>query len=359
MTHFFKRVKRFILPETDSEIKAEIAKMNFRRLLIISLVGGAIEALGLVLLFVSDWDGVNTARSIKSLTFSLLFCVCFQINLRIIRRKYSSDYKVIGFETLLLFATMTAWGVTVSYDHYIKATQMLTFYAVIVCLVSMLVIRPAYSIVLVALSFGVLYFMAFRFDGAKSINVFNYSSIMLLCIVGSLSKYKTTIDVLHSRAEVTALNEKLRLAARTDIMAGIQNRYALAGDYPEYIGRDILLCVCDVDSFKFFNDKYGHAAGDVIIKEIAAILTDEFGASNVYRYGGDEFVIISQAGHAGFGEKLTGVKSALGQISIDGIDEPIACSFGTAQSAVDSREDLDRLLREADSRMYAEKNAKR
>ena len=359
MTGLLKKIKGFLLPRSDTDIRAEASRINFRSMLMVSLIAGFIEATGLVLLLITTYKGENTPRSIKSLAFGFLFCLVFHINLHIIKRKYITNYKVMGVETLLFFGVMAIWGMGVSYNHYIRNDQMLTFYAVIICLICTVILRPLYSIIFVAVPFGTLFALMYRFDGASHLNVFNYSTLMLLCIIGSIYKYKITVEVLHSRAEVTKLNKKLRLAARTDIITDIQNRYALTGDITNHTGSNVLLCVCDVDRFKHFNDKYGHATGDEIIKAIAGILTDEFGTGDVYRYGGDEFVITGREGPEAFEEKIAKVKSALKALVIDGVDETITCSFGTAQSTVFSREDFDNLFREADSKMYAEKNAAR
>ncbi len=49
----------------------------------------------------------------------------------------------------------------------------------------------------------------------------------------------------------------------------------------------------DVDHFKFFNDRHGHAAGDIVLRMIAATLRHSFRQSDtIGRYGGEEFVIV-------------------------------------------------------------------
>lgn len=50
----------------------------------------------------------------------------------------------------------------------------------------------------------------------------------------------------------------------------------------------------DIDDFKFFNDMYGHTIGEKIIKTFAEDISDLFGSSNCYRYGGDEILVIRE-----------------------------------------------------------------
>jgi diguanylate cyclase (GGDEF)-like protein len=52
---------------------------------------------------------------------------------------------------------------------------------------------------------------------------------------------------------------------------------------------------CDINNFKLINDVYGHIAGDKVIKDFAeAFLTDRPSGVRVYRFGGDEFVVIAE-----------------------------------------------------------------
>lgn len=55
----------------------------------------------------------------------------------------------------------------------------------------------------------------------------------------------------------------------------------------------LTLAVIDVDRFKSLNDKYGHSAGDIVLRKMGAILKDSFRKSDTTaRYGGEEFVVI-------------------------------------------------------------------
>jgi diguanylate cyclase (GGDEF)-like protein len=57
--------------------------------------------------------------------------------------------------------------------------------------------------------------------------------------------------------------------------------------------RRMALLICDIDRFKSINDAFGHSAGDTVLRTVAAALCADVGKSGqVYRYSGDEFVVL-------------------------------------------------------------------
>lgn len=87
------------------------------------------------------------------------------------------------------------------------------------------------------------------------------------------------------------LMKKLEKQSQTDQLTGIKNRQALHQELPS-IGYDFYFGILDFDNFKNINDVYGHDFGDDCLQKGANLLTQYFG-EKVYRYGGDEFVVIS------------------------------------------------------------------
>ena len=95
------------------------------------------------------------------------------------------------------------------------------------------------------------------------------------------------------------LRESLRAQSIRDVVTGLFNRRYLDETLPREIHRasrderDLGIIMCDLDSFKAFNDTYGHAAGDSLLKAFGDLVGKVVRAGDIAcRYGGDEFVLI-------------------------------------------------------------------
>jgi diguanylate cyclase (GGDEF)-like protein len=95
------------------------------------------------------------------------------------------------------------------------------------------------------------------------------------------------------------LHAEVKLMAMTDVISGLANRRAFDEMLEAEITRasryshPVSLIILDLDSFKEYNDKWGHPAGDVRLKEIADLLRSNVREPDVAaRYGGEEFAII-------------------------------------------------------------------
>jgi len=159
--------------------------------------------------------------------------------------------------------------------------------------------------------------------------------------------------------------EALKHQAATDSLTGLANHRSLLESLSREVelsinsNRPVTVLMMDIDGFKLFNDTYGHALGDAVIKAVADILRQVTGDSElVGRYGGDEFmVILPGAGRAGtkaFADRLIAALSTITFEAGDGSRMPITLSMGAA-SAPDDTESTDHLLALADNAMYEAK----
>lgn len=181
---------------------------------------------------------------------------------------------------------------------------------------------------------------------------------LLNALAGSLA---VAIDNARLHAEV-------KLMAMTDVISGLANRRA----FDEYLESEMLrasrysqpvsLIILDLDSFKEYNDRWGHPAGDVRLHEIADLLRANVREPDVAaRYGGEEFAVVlpntSKGGAIRLAERLR--RSAEeGAPERNGSNAPIAgytISLGVA-TYPDDATSLEELLLAADN---AELTAKR
>jgi diguanylate cyclase (GGDEF)-like protein len=98
--------------------------------------------------------------------------------------------------------------------------------------------------------------------------------------------------------ELRDLAEELRAAARVDPLTGVANRLRLEEDLEMVLRRDTdraggAALMIDIDRFKAFNDTHGHLAGDGVLRRVAAALAAQTrSADRVYRFGGEEFLVL-------------------------------------------------------------------
>ena len=111
--------------------------------------------------------------------------------------------------------------------------------------------------------------------------------------------------------ENAANRARLMRSGTTDVLTGWHNRAYLATRLNEEVSRaqrdgTTLTCLfIDVDYFKDVNDRYGHLAGDKVLREIANRVDGEVRASDVAaRYGGEEFVVLLPATRGGDAQNL-------------------------------------------------------
>jgi diguanylate cyclase (GGDEF)-like protein len=122
-------------------------------------------------------------------------------------------------------------------------------------------------------------------------------------------------------------------------------------------GRPLALIVVDIDHFKAFNDHFGHAAGDKALKHIALEIMAAARVSDfTYRFGGEEFVVITDGVNAddalALGERIRR-RVACATAGAEP-DAQLTVSIGIATCPRDGK-DYDTLFETADKRLYKAK----
>jgi len=197
-------------------------------------------------------------------------------------------------------------------------------------------------------------------------------------VVGVLAMYQATRDaftpdhlrILLAVASKVALSvenalkyQQAESSATTDYLTGLPNARSLFVHLAQEVARcrrmksSLAVLVCDIDGFKQINDSYGHLEGDKLLREFTTRLKDVCrGYDYVARMGGDEFVITAP------GLTTEAAKEKADRLNQAAIESSryicgrdlITLSVGMAFCPEDGY-DVERLLAEADRRMYSMK----
>jgi diguanylate cyclase (GGDEF)-like protein len=159
-------------------------------------------------------------------------------------------------------------------------------------------------------------------------------------------------------------NRELTAQTLTDPLTGLANRRRLMEFLRRAPGRCALL-VIDIDHFKSYNDSHGHGEGDVCLVLVADALRGSVrrSADLVARHGGEEFVIVladlDRQQAFDIAEKIRANVQSLAAAHPQKIRRLVTASIGLAHRADERQKSNTDLLADADSALYAAKNAGR
>ena len=141
-----------------------------------------------------------------------------------------------------------------------------------------------------------------------------------------------------------------------DPLTGIASRYAYTSavqqlDSMDSLPEDLVVYSIDINGLKTVNDKFGHQAGDLLLRAVVKACKDLLRESDVlFRMGGDEFMVLcpdtDKAGALICAERM---QKAVGDITI--VDQKVSFAYGIAYSG-EVYKDMDEMLHSADASMY-------
>ena len=173
----------------------------------------------------------------------------------------------------------------------------------------------------------------------------------------------------HNEAMVDQIGamRKFQQHATTDALTSLNNRHWMEDMFPREMERcrknaePVSMIMIDVDGFKFFNDRFGHVAGDRVLRLVARQLQEHFRPRDLLaRFGGDEFLILLPGlegrAAAQIAERVRIAITGETRASDDSlVRSPVTISIGISEMARDDT--LEMLLRNADAALYRAKHA--
>ena len=156
--------------------------------------------------------------------------------------------------------------------------------------------------------------------------------------------------------------------ARRDGLTGLFNHATFQSNLAEMLrnakqtAQPVSVVISDVDHFKQFNDRYGHQAGDFVLRSVADLWKQMVPAGAIVaRYGGEEFVcLFPNTGLEEAAQHAESLRFALenADLEFNGSSLRVTASFGAACFPANGETSAD-IIREADAAMYAAKRAGR
>jgi diguanylate cyclase (GGDEF)-like protein len=184
------------------------------------------------------------------------------------------------------------------------------------------------------------YIWAINFDESKATKIKETLELTTYFIASEIANYQ--------------LLKRLEVMSSIDLLTGIYNRNAMNNRVDRYIAgtdpmpRAYSVIFADLNGLKKMNDTEGHSAGDKLLKNAAAKLRDVFYDSDIYRAGGDEFMIIA----VNVPEDV--IEERIEKLRKDS-EDPDSISFAVGGYFDNSGGDIRYAMRTADERMYADK----
>ncbi len=176
-------------------------------------------------------------------------------------------------------------------------------------------------------------------------------------IVAFDPQYESLVRALASQAAVAIRNTRLEELSFKDPLTDVHNRRYLKLRLDEEInrharfGQALSLVLIDIDHFKQINDRFGHAAGDEVLRGVSQLLVNQSRSfTTVTRYGGDEFAILlvntPKEGVTSYAQRMKGVVERY-----PFRHGPVRLSFGVA-TLPDDAVAAEGLIAAADKALY-------
>jgi diguanylate cyclase (GGDEF)-like protein/PAS domain S-box-containing protein len=196
----------------------------------------------------------------------------------------------------------------------------------------------------------------------------NHIPVLKSVILTEIDNTKLILECFSDISEQKALENQLREMAETDFLTGLFNRRHFIERTEKEVSRSkrydhpLSMIILDIDYFKSINDRFGHAAGDKVLKGIGQICQEAVRDTDfVGRIGGEEFAVVLIEGNLeGAYMVAERIRCRVASHAFQFEGKTIQCTISTGTSElIPQEDDLERLMKRADDALYRAKQAGR
>lgn len=372
----------------EEEFNIELARTNIKSAEILLPFACIISVVFVVCGLILNGVGIKASLFDDLIIYPVLFVMSliFYIVIKILSADIGKNNRKILITMYVMSCVYLIWASFLVMTGGRSTTAVVVYASAITIITQAIYLKPLFSCIFVisgTVSFGVITLFE---DPKGEIDYHVTIGILLLSLVSysvSYSRYYNRCRVIYKNKVITSQNRRLdemvaqlseqkvelehtnrnlETAYICDRLTGLYNRWYWDENISkmtfEYSGneKDTAIMMIDLDNFKMINDAYGHAIGDICLVHVASVLKKNVNAidnCNVFRMGGEEFVVFCKAIGKPEALKLANqILKDISNIKIDGFDGMLTASIGVHIEALKSEDSIDGLLVKADNAMY-------
>ncbi len=174
-----------------------------------------------------------------------------------------------------------------------------------------------------------------------------------------------TLMNMYVECRLRIQTEQLKIMASTDPLTKLNNRREIQKKLQEVAEASkegtshYIIGICDIDDFKKVNDTYGHDMGDVVLENVAKLISDTIPSkASVARWGGEEFLFVIPDSNIDEGKRYADnivEKIRRQTFTSDGVEFKITMTIGICLGT--SEDSVDNVITTADARLYKGKQS--
>lgn len=138
-------------------------------------------------------------------------------------------------------------------------------------------------------------------------------------------------------------------------------QYSLENRRKKFTINALSIAVIDIDHFKKVNDSYGHDVGDLVLVQVAAVISKSVRDTDiVVRWGGEEIVVVLVGASNGeAGEIANKIRTNIENLVISLTDQQLTITISAGVASFSAKTSLESVLKQADENLYAAKRSGR
>lgn len=296
----------------------------------------------------------------------LTYAVCFWLMWGE-REHYLTIYLITYIEVIMhAFAATICLGWEFGFAQYIIAIIPVGFY---ICY-TLDIQQKKFTVATASAVFSAVAFLSCKFlsfFGDPLVETDNIALELSLYVFNSLCAFVFLIlfslvfvfEMKLSSSQLRRQNAILDKLASTDPLTGLYNRRSMDIFLNQAVesSSSFALIMCDIDNFKKVNDTYGHDFGDVVLKEIAGITTEQVrGHGYVCRWGGEEILILlNNASEESSLHIAENIRRNVANRVFELNDKWIHCSITLGIALYNGKEPVEDTITRADYNLYCGK----